>query len=62
MSLNQLNKIRGFIEVMRKIITKIISSAEFIGDAQPKWAFLKYEILFDYSKIAAKIKKTRGLI
>ena len=52
----------GFIEVMRKIITKIISSAEFIGDAQPKWAFLKYEILFDYSKIAAKIKKTRGLI
>lgn len=55
----------GFIEVMRKIITKIISSTEFIGDAQPLWAFLKYKILkftIDCSKIAAKIKKTRGLI
>ena len=41
------------VEKMKKFITKINTSNEFIGDAQTKWEFLKYEFrkfTIDYSK------------
>ena len=44
---------------MKKLITKINTSNEFLEDAL-KWEFLKYEIwkfTIDYSKTAAKIRK-----
>ena len=33
-----------YVEIMKKLITKINNSNEFIGDGQTKWEFLKYEI------------------
>ena len=45
---------------MKKLITKINTSNEFLEDAQMKRDFLKYEIrkfMIDYSKTAAKIRK-----
>ena len=45
---------------MKKLITKINTSNEFLEDAQMKWEFLKYENLtftIDYSKTAVKIRK-----
>ena len=45
---------------MKKLITEINTSNEFIGHAQTKWEFLKYEsrkFMIDYSKTAAKIRK-----
>ena len=49
-----------YVENMKKLITKINTSIEFLEDAQMKWEFLKYEIwkfTIDYSKTAAKIRK-----
>ena len=49
-----------YVENMKKLITKINTSNEFLEDAQMKWEFLKYEIrkfTIDYSKSAAKIRK-----
>ena len=48
------------VENMKKLITKINTSNEFLEDAQMKWEFLKYENLtftIDYSKTAVKIRK-----
>ena len=48
---------------MKKLITKINTSNEFLEDAL-KWEFLKYEIwkfTIDYSKTAAKIRKHRKI-
>ena len=48
------------IENMKKLITKINTSNEFLKDSQMKWEFLKYEIrkfTIYYSKAAAKIRK-----
>ena len=45
---------------MKKLITKINTSNEFLEDAQMKWEFLKHEIrkfTIHYSKTAAKIRK-----
>ena len=45
---------------MKKLITKINTSSEFIWDSQTKWGFLKYEFqkfTIDYSKTAPKIRK-----
>ena len=47
---------------MKKLITEINTSNEFIGHAQIKWEFLKYEsrkFMIDYSKTAAKIRKKK---
>ena len=49
-----------YVENMKKLITKINTSNEFLEDAQMKWEFLKYEIrkfTTGYSKTAAKIRK-----
>ena len=49
-----------YVENMKKLITKINTSNEFLEDAQMKLEFLKYEIrkfTIDYSKTAAKIRK-----
>ena len=49
-----------YVENMKKLITKINTSSEFLEDAEMKWEFLKYEIrkfTIDYSKTAAKIRK-----
>ena len=49
---------------MKKLITKINTSNEFIRDAQTKWEFLKHEIqkfTIDYSKTAAKIHKQQRI-
>ena len=49
-----------YVENIKKPITQINTSNEFIEDAQMKWEFLKYEIwkfTIDYSKTAAKIRK-----
>ena len=49
-----------YVENMKKLITKINTSNEFLEDAQMKRDFLKYEIrkfMIDYSKTAAKIRK-----
>ena len=48
------------VENMKKLITKVTTSNEFLEDAQMKWEFLKFEIrkfTIDYSKAAAKIRK-----
>ena len=45
---------------MKKLITKINTSNEFIEDAQTKWEFIKYEIrkfTINYSKTVVKIRK-----
>ena len=45
---------------MKKLITKVNTSNEFLKDAQTNWKFLKYEIrrfTIDYSKTAAKKRK-----
>ena len=50
---------------MKKIITKINTSNEFLENAQMKWEFLKYEIRklsIDYSKAAAKIRKQHKIV
>ena len=50
---------------MKKLITKINTSDEFLEDAQMKWEFLKYEIrkfTIDYSKSAAKIRKKYKIV
>ena len=49
-----------YVEDMKKLITKINTSDEFLEDIQVKSEFLKYEIqkfTIDYSKTAAKIRK-----
>ena len=49
-----------YVENMKKIITKINTSNEFLEDAKMKWEFLKYEIwkfTVDDSKRVAKIRK-----
>ena len=49
-----------YVENMKKLITKINTSNEFLEDVQMKLEFLKYEIrkfTIDYSKTAAKIRK-----
>ena len=49
-----------YVENMKKLITKINNSNEFLEDVQMKLEFLKYEIrkfTIDYSKTAAKIRK-----
>ena len=49
---------------MKKLITKINTSSEFIRDAQTKREFLKHEIqkfTIDYSKTAAKIRKQQRI-
>ena len=49
-----------YVENMKKLITKINTSSEFLEDAEMKWEFLKYKIrkfTIDYSKTAAKIRK-----
>ena len=48
-----------YVENMKKLITKINTSNEFLEDAQMKWV-LKYEIrkfTIDYSKTATKIRE-----
>ena len=45
---------------MKKLITKIDASNEFLQDVQTEWEFLKYEIrkfTIDYSKTAARTRK-----
>ena len=45
---------------MKKLITKINTSNEFLEDAQMKWEFLKcgiWKFTIDYSKTVAKIRK-----
>ena len=47
---------------MKKLITKVNTSNEFLKDAQTNWKFLKYEIrrfTIDYSKTAAKKRKDK---
>ena len=54
-----------YVEKMKKIITKINNSNEFMENLQTKWVFLKYEIrkfTIDYSKPIAKKEKSRLLI
>ena len=54
-----------YVEKMKKIITKINNSNEFMENVQTKWVFLKYEIrkfTIDYSKTIAKKEKSRLLI
>ena len=49
-----------YVENVKKLITKINTSNEFLEDTQMKLEFLKYEIrkfTIDYSKTAAKIRK-----
>ena len=49
-----------FVEDTIKLIAKTNASNEFIGDAQTKWEFLKYEIrkfTIYYSKVAVEIRK-----
>ena len=49
-----------FVEDTIKLIAKTNASNEFIGDAQTKWEFLKYEIrkfTIYYSKAAVEIRK-----
>ena len=57
---NSLVQNEVYVENMKKLITEINTSNEFIGHAQTKWEFLKYEsrkFMIDYSKTAAKIRK-----
>ena len=54
-----------YVEKMKKIITKINNSNEFMENLQTKWVFLKYEIrkfTIDYSEPIAKKEKSRLLI
>ena len=49
-----------YVENMKKLITKINTSNEFLEDAQMKWEFLKHEIrkfTIDYSRTTGKIRK-----
>ena len=49
---------------MKKLITKINTSNEFLEDDQIKWEFLKYKIrkfTIDNSKTAAKIRKQQKI-
>ena len=53
-----------YFENMKKLITKINTSNEFLEDVQMKWKFLKYKIqklTIDYSKTAAKIRKQQKI-
>ena len=53
-----------YVENMKKLITKINTSNEFLEDVQMKWKFLKYKIqklTIDYSKTAAKIRKQQKI-
>ena len=49
---------------MKKLITKINTSNEFLEDDQIKWEFLKYKIrkfTIDNSKTGAKIRKQQKI-
>ena len=53
-----------YVENMKKLITKINTSNEFLEDDQMKWEFLKYKIqkfTIDSSKTAAKIRKQQKI-
>ena len=53
-----------YVENMKRLITKINTSNEFLENAQIKWGFLKYEIgkfTIDYSKTATKIREQRKI-
>ena len=53
-----------YVENMKKLITKINISNEFLEDSHMKWEFLRYEIrkfTIDYLKTAAKIRKQQKI-
>ena len=53
-----------YVENTKKLLTEINTSNEFIGDAQTKREFLKYEIrkfMIDYSKAVSKIRKQQRI-
>ena len=53
-----------YVDNMKKLITKINTSNEFLEDAQMKWEFLKHEIrkfTIHYSKTAAEIRKQQKI-
>ena len=53
-----------YVENMKKLITKINTSNEFLEDVQMKWKFLKYKIqklTIGYSRTAAKVRKQQKI-
>ena len=53
-----------YVENMKKLITKINTSTEFLEDVQMKWKFLKYKIqklTIGYSRTAAKVRNQQKI-